>query len=190
MEVFFKVDENGNIIDTVTSDYFNEERVFDESFYVTPYSSDERFFKPKYDFQLGKFVEGESINNILASIKEIKISELNGICDLKIEEGFTSSNGHHYRTNRDDQVNMIGQKDELDANLLITEVAWKTEDVGYIIHPRLEWLQVYREAFAHKETQLYKYNELKQKVLLCISVAEVESIQWDSEEGESDVSTI
>jgi hypothetical protein len=112
--------------------------------------------------------------------KENRKIELSSKCEENIVLGFTSTNGHHYRTNRDDQTNMIGQKDELTDDLTITEVYWKAEELGYwIAHTRDEWLnQVYVESFKHKKAQLAKYNDLKIKVEACLTVEEVDLIVW------------
>jgi hypothetical protein len=112
--------------------------------------------------------------------KENKKQELNIKCEESIVNGFISTNGHHYRTNRDDQTNMIGQKDELTEDLTITQVYWKAEELGYwIAHTRDEWInQVYNESFKHKKTQLAKNNDLKIKVEACLTVEEVVAIVW------------
>lgn len=118
-------------------------------------------------------------NYILNYHKRLKIGILSEACEETIIKGFIASNGHHYRTNRDDQINMIGQKDMLMTDPSITTVAWKTEDVGYIIHTREEWLQVYNEAFEHKKYQLLKYNDLKQQILNATTHEEILSINWE-----------
>jgi hypothetical protein len=115
---------------------------------------------------------------ILDYCKTIKINHFNKLCESKIIAGFNASNGHKYRTNRDDQTNMIGQKDELTADSTIANVDWKTEDVGYITHTREEWLTVYNEAFVHKKTQLFTYNSLKMQVLNATTHEEVATIKW------------
>jgi hypothetical protein len=116
--------------------------------------------------------------DILEYRKSIKSLHFKELCEKKIVEGFTASNGHFYRTNRDDQTNMIGQKDELNVDESITVVPWKTEDAGYIDHTRLEWLAIYNEAFYHKKTQLFKYNDIKNNVLACVSHEEIDLIEW------------
>jgi hypothetical protein len=118
---------------------------------------------------------------ILNHHKQLKIDILSEKCEEAIITGFKSSNGHWYRTNRDDQINMIGQKDLLMADETVTIVPWKTEDTGYINHTREEWLQVYIEAFKHKKTQLLKYNTLKQQVLNATTHNEIVAIKWEDE---------
>ncbi|WP_457770704.1 DUF4376 domain-containing protein [Priestia megaterium] len=117
-------------------------------------------------------------DEILEYVKSIKIAFFKKTCEEQIELGFTSSNGHFYRTNRDDQVNMIGQKDSLVDDPSITYVDWKTEDVGYIRHTKEQWMQVYNEAFAHKKEQLFKYEALKQRVMAATNQDEVALVKW------------
>jgi hypothetical protein len=116
---------------------------------------------------------------ILNYHKQLKIELLSEQCEETIINGFTASNGHHYRLNRDDQINMIGQKDELMEDPTITTVPWKTEDAGYIEHTREEWLQVYREAFAFKKQNLFKYKDLKQQVLDAATHEEILAVSWN-----------
>lgn len=116
---------------------------------------------------------------ILNHHKNLKISILSDICDETITNGFTASNGHKYRTNRDDQINMIGKKIQLQDDPTITTVMWKTEDAGYIAHTREEWLQVYKEAHQHKEQNLFKYNTLKQQVMNAATHEEIVAITWE-----------
>src|SRR5437763_9836650 len=106
------------------------------------------------------------VTDILADAKANKIRELNNKCEAVIVAGFTSSNGHTYRTNRDDQVNMIGQKDDL-ADGTVTVIPWKTEDVGYINHTRDEWFTVYSEA-DRKSTRLNSSHRCISYAVFCL----------------------
>ncbi|MEH7116051.1 hypothetical protein V7128_01330 [Neobacillus vireti] len=178
MKIYLKIDELGYIVDTVTEAYFNELSPFDPYYFVEPYPIDQCFIRPRYYRTERKFVEGEINEEILSQFKSLKIDNLNRTCDVKIELGFLSSNGHFYRTTRDDQINMMGQKDKLNEDATISEVQWKTEDSGYVTHTREDWLKVYREAFNYKETQIFKYNSLKQQVLNCKNIDEINAIQW------------
>ncbi|HDR7263671.1 DUF4376 domain-containing protein [Bacillus sp. CH_203] len=118
---------------------------------------------------------------ILKHHKKLKSAILSEKCDEVVVTGFKSTNGHTYRMKSDDQTNFNGQLIELmlfdkDAQ----EVPWLTEDAGYVIHPREEWIhKVYREAFSHKKTQLFKYNELKTKIDTSTTHAELVAIDWD-----------
>jgi hypothetical protein len=110
--------------------------------------------------------------------KDIKKAEMNQKCDDTICGGFTATNGHTYRTNRDDQTNMIGQKDELNEDPTILVVPWKTEDSGYINHTREEWLSIYSQAFQFKKQQLFKYDKLKKDIAAATSHPEIIDIKW------------
>lgn len=111
--------------------------------------------------------------------KKLKADYLVDSVEQDILGGFTSDvNGHSYRTNRDDQINMIGQKDELTADETIATVMWKTEDAGYVEHTREDWLLIYREAFSNKKAKLMKYNTLKEQSSNATTDAELVAVQW------------
>ncbi|HDR8454031.1 TPA: hypothetical protein QC364_000830 [Bacillus cereus] len=116
---------------------------------------------------------------ILNHHKQLKIDMMSETCDDTITAGFKSSNGHTYRLNRDDQINLMGQLEELNFDETIADIFWRTEDLGYIDHTREEWVnKVYREAFAHKKANLFKYNDLKSKITDAKTHAEVVAIVW------------
>ena len=115
---------------------------------------------------------------ILSYHKEKQILALSADCDAAIETGFTSSNGHFYRTNRDDQINMMGEAMALQADPTITTVNWKTEDIGYYTHTKAEWLMVYGEAFKHKKEMLMKYAILKAKVYAATAHQDIINAAW------------
>lgn len=142
--------------------------ISDEQFNQLVEVEKDRIANPNYDY-----------NNLsLDEAKNLKKQEMNSACEKAIVGGFTSSNNHVYRTNRDDQTNMIGQYNALVADSSIANVQWKTEDVGYVTITRDEWLTVYQEAFTHKQTQLFKYNQLKGKIYACTTTDEVTAIVW------------
>jgi len=114
--------------------------------------------------------------------KKLKSEMLNEDCENHIIAGFLATNGNHYRTNRDDQVNMVGQKDELNDDESIKIVYWKTVNKGYLEHTREEWLKVYLEAFKHKKIQLFHYDSLKNEVSVAKTHEEIVVIQWIVEE--------
>lgn len=119
-------------------------------------------------------------DDILQYHKDMKISRMETQCKLDIHKGFLASNGHFYRTNQDDQTNMLGQMTMLNMDPTITEVLWKTEDVGYIKHTREEWLKVHSEAFQHKQNLLFKFNELKTKILDAKTHEDIIPLDWDT----------
>ena len=115
---------------------------------------------------------------ILEHAKSIKLNILASQCEEDILSGFEATNGHTYRTNRDDQVNMIGQYNYLLANPDETDVMWKTQDAGYVDHPRADWLAVYSEGFVAKKNKLYKFDTLKQQVASAKTDEELVAIVW------------
>lgn len=114
--------------------------------------------------KLGKLPYEITEDVILQHHKNLKNDLLSEACEEEIIKGFTASNGHVYRTNRDDQVNMIGQKDILDDTDSAEPIKWRTEDAGWIDHTKDEWLQIYKEAFDFRKSTLLKYASLKDQV--------------------------
>jgi len=120
---------------------------------------------------------------ILDYHKKMKIDSLSNTCEDEIIKGFISpTTGHHYRCNRDDQVNMIGQRDDILSDETITVVYWKTEDEGYVEHTVDEWMAIYKEAYAHKKDNLIRYDFLKKKIKSATSHEEILPITWEWEE--------
>lgn len=137
------------------------------------------------DFFREQIAEKKKISNlsvteeeVFEECKEVTSSYFKTFCEEKIIEGFTSSNGHFYRTNRDDQTNMIGQKDAINDNAELLTIYWKTENAGYVAHTREEWLLVYQEAFANKQQQLFRYDTIKREVAAATSFEQLQQIVW------------
>lgn len=137
---------------------------------------------------------------IFNMIKRIRINELSEICQETILQGFKSPNGHIYRTNRDDQINMIGQKSLLELDKSIETVQWKTEDVGYLVHDREGWIRdIYMYGMKFKASQLFKYDHLKKRILQAETEEDILIVAWDmdveiesplvTEESNEDVET-
>jgi hypothetical protein len=115
---------------------------------------------------------------ILSYHKQIKKDAINANCENTIVSGFKSSNGHTYTLDRDDQMNMLGLRNEIMSDTTISVVPWKTVDVGMIDHQRDVWLSMYSEAFAFKKTQLLKCDTLKQQVNAATTHDELIKIVW------------
>lgn len=128
------------------------------------------FLKSSYDL--------DSDAKLLSYCKDVKVLFFKNKCEFKIEEGFTATNGNFYRTNRDDQTNMIGQKGALSDDLSILQVPWKTEDKGYVMHTREDWLKIHQEAFKHKQMQLMKYDSLKKQIITTTTQDGLSAINW------------
>ncbi|UPI12850.1 hypothetical protein [Bacillus phage SBSphiJ5] len=127
-----------------------------------------------------KLINQVTDQDLLDYHKEFKIYVFQVTCDTEIAKGFTASNGHTYRTNREDQTNMLATKIQLSEDPTITEVYWLTQDVGYLMHTREEWLKVYNEAFEHKKNLVYKNGELRRMIENASTDAEVVAIKWEN----------
>lgn len=119
---------------------------------------------------------------ILAYHKRLKIESMTVVSDETIVKGFTSSNGHIYRTNRDDQINMIGKALQLTIDPTVETVPYKSEDAGYMVMSKEDWISdVFMEGLNHKEKTLHKYNTLKANVEAATTEADLLLISWDGE---------
>jgi len=117
---------------------------------------------------------------VLNHTKTLKKQMLSVQCEEEVLKGFVSSNGHTYRTNRDDQMNLMAQKDYLNTHPEEAEVMWKTVDAGYVKHTREEWLKVYEEGFQDKKKKLFLYDTLCHKVDTAVTDEELVLITWEA----------
>lgn len=172
MKIYIEIDGNNSVTSWSSSPFSTKEIELD--------IDDAHSFIIENPF-IYQYIDGQLVKNdsmLLEKIKARKNAELKQACESAILAGFISSNGHTYRTNRDDQTNMIGQKDKILADSTISIVQWKTEDVGYVSHTRDEWLTVYNEAFDHKQQQLFKYDSIKGQVNACTTYEAIQAIVW------------
>lgn len=112
--------------------------------------------------------------------KEIKIKDFSNKCEEFILKGFVSSlNGHHYRTNRDDQFNMFVKYSMTKDNPNITEIMFKVENLGeQIPHTKEEFATVVMEGYEHVESSLAKLDNLRKLINNCLTDDEIISIIW------------
>ncbi|QZA70328.1 hypothetical protein 278BB001_177 [Bacillus phage 278BB001] len=127
-----------------------------------------------------KLVNQVTDQDLLDYHKEFKIYVFQVTCDTEIAKGFTASNGHTYRTNREDQTNMLATKIQLSEDPTISEVYWLTQDSGYLMHTREELLKVYNEAFEHKKNLVFKNGELRRMIENAATDAELVAIKWEN----------
>ncbi len=116
----------------------------------------------------------------LKEAKEQKVQELTHNCKQDIIYGFVASNGNGYRLTVEDQLNMQGQKNDLDDDSNITSVDWMTKDDVSVTHTRDEWLTMYKEAFQHKNDTVWKNKSLRDQVMAetTDTVDKVKDIVW------------
>lgn len=116
--------------------------------------------------------------------KERKIEELDRACEAAILTGFRSETTcHFYRFNRDDQINFTQQMILMMANPDHTEVLWKTEDAGPVLHSKEQFLSVVAEAEAHKRGCMQRFWELKSIVLAAETDEEWIGVSWEGSDG-------
>lgn len=160
-------------------DYVAENNGGTRQNYDILWTDDNRVYTHDFTIKNGVIVFGEQKNKFsLGEYKQTKVQHLSTQCEQSIEEGFISTNGHFYRTNRDDQTNFMGEKEYLNDHPEIEEVVWKTEDEGYLPHAREEWIKVFHEGIQHKKQQLYKYDKLRALVNAATTQEEVDAINW------------
>lgn len=117
---------------------------------------------------------------LLAYHKELKIKEFSNICEQEILRGFVSTtNGHTYRTNRDDQFNMFVKYVMTKDNPNVLTIMFKAEDLGeQISHTKAEYESIVMEGYTHVESKLLKLDDLRKQIRSCTSDSAILSIIW------------
>lgn len=116
---------------------------------------------------------------VLQQHQNLKVELFSDTCENKIIEGFTSSSTNHiFRLNRDDQLNMMGKRDQIKEDSTITSVNWLTLDAGYQSFTAAQFLTVYSEALTYKENVILQYNQYKGQILAATTHAAIFAIQW------------
>lgn len=129
----------------------------------------------------GKSMRDVSDSEVLDYHKEILKSIFSDSCATAIEDGFDSSvNGHHYRTNKDDQINFIGEYLLIQSDATIDTVYWTTEDAGPLPLTRDEFFSIYKEALGHKNSMIQHYWQKKQEVDSYTTHEGLRGCTWDS----------
>jgi hypothetical protein len=134
----------------------------------------------------GKMYSEITSEYILEHHKNLKIGMFSERCEEDIIKGFVSpTTGKTYRTNRDDQVNMIGKKLAVDSDPSIATVYWRIEETKeQTPHTREEFLAIYQEGFLHKEGILRKLNNLRNDIRACTTHAGIIPLVWDEQDLE------
>ena len=128
----------------------------------------------------GKRIRDISDDEILQYHKDLLKQSFDDKCSYAIEAGFVSNvNKHIYRTNRDDQINFIGQYLLVREDYTIPRVYWKTEDAGVLPLTREDFMMIYREALMHKNLVIQRFWEKKVMIDNCTTHSELRKIIWD-----------
>jgi hypothetical protein len=117
----------------------------------------------------------------LADAQAAKIGELDAKCNETILAGFTSSalgSAHDYDFDYEAQQNLSGMLSLFNADATIADVTWKTKDAGPLTHTKEQFLQLYKDGFAHKNGHIAHYWTLKAQVQAATTVSAVQEIVW------------
>lgn len=131
---------------------------------VKGWGQDEVFYKPRYDFNKGKWVESLPISEIIAPQREGKVNQINLECQAKIRKGFYF--GEDFLGFSDtDQANFNQQLSLLLLDPSIDSVIWKTENNGIKKYSREEFIQACKTGEVHKRYSIAHYWRLKEYIL-------------------------
>lgn len=131
-------------------------------------------------YKQNKVFSDITLDSILSYHKQLKLTSLGLACENAITSGFTATNGHTYRLNQTDQLNILGQREKLRDDSTITTVNWLAVDVGdWIAHTVSDWLTyVYSGGFNWVDTQRSHYRDLKKNVLAATTHSALVAITW------------
>lgn len=121
------------------------------------------------------------IPTTLPEYKIWKIEKIFQQCTTEIENGFLSpSTNHTFIMNADYQNNMTQTGLSLALYPDLNSVAFNTSDAGLIMFTREQFLEIFKEAKAHKESLLMRYFQLKAQIedVTCDSITKAELINW------------
>lgn len=141
-----------------------------------------------YPIQVGDIVD---YNLLLEKVKQEKIKELDLKCEATILAGFMIPEDHedpalagnYYSFDLYDQLNFNLQVTYIDVVTPTEPIYWKTENKGILPHTIQQFMEVCKHAERHKRGNIEKYWALKEQVMNCQTVEEVEAITWE-ESGE------
>lgn len=130
--------------------------------------------------EIHKRIREVTDEDVMSYHKNLLKQMFNEKCDAEIENGFISSvNGHHYRTNRDDQINFIGLYLLVRDDEKAEDIFWTTEDAGPLPLEREEFMMIYFEALKHKNDTIRKYWLKKGEIDACESHLDIREIVWE-----------
>jgi len=120
-----------------------------------------------------------SEKELLESAKAAKVAKINKNCEMEIEIGFYStatSQKRFYRSNRDDQSNLIGLV-ALNMNSTFKASASPASERELIKHTAAQLKKVAKDGAIHKTALLQQAHLLKKQVSQSLSVDEVNKIK-------------
>lgn len=168
---------------------FDEEgQVLLDDGFVLPYNHDERFFKPRYDIVLNKWVEND-FEEVLSNLKESKFKELNAACNQTILGYFKAAINdveYDFSFDNDAQSNFNGTLSFFIEGLIsqVEWTAWKDGVPQRVIMNKSQFMTVVMTAFQHKNSNIARLRNDLQPKLYSITVdtpnavEEIEAIIW------------
>lgn len=108
----------------------------------------------------------EPFSESFAVVTPRKLSELKSMCENTIIGGFQSDAfavGNWYKSDRDDQLNLIGAKDAPSDLLFPTGTKDTNGVITYVdeLHTPAQLTQIFNDGLVHKYTQINKLKALK-----------------------------
>jgi hypothetical protein len=179
LEQYYEVNSEGYIIETYMID--TEKEIPPNYFpgWTIPLEV------PRWDFELGTWVEGKPYDDILQDAKRRKDSELNSMCQQTIMAGFDHTiEGvvYHFSLDIEAQLNFHGTE-RLFEKGEIQSIGWTVQrDGNYeriaIDKPLMDELSGI--ILLHKDANISKYRDVLMKLVeAATTVEEVEAIHWD-----------
>lgn len=149
---------------------------------------DEGFVFVKSKKKLYEFWEKASLpeayvkeqERLLNEAKQLKIKELNALCDSHLASFESSALGeiHSYDSKLEDQLNLLGLVSAgIDSYFRCLK---KGESLKQNLpHSKAQLAQVYKDGLTYKSEQIYKCGLLKAKVEAAKTLDEVASVAWE-----------
>lgn len=159
MKEYFKVDVEGNILDVFL---FEEGDVIPPDHY--PGWGPRPFYNPKYNVELGDWVEGRTVMEIIAPLLEAKATELSEQCETVIKYGFYHE-GDFFAFYDKDQMNFGQQLSLMLVDDTIVTTMWKTENNGIKQFTREQFINICKAGERHKRENIGRFWQLKQYLL-------------------------
>lgn len=180
MEQYFKIDNQGRIINTEFFEKGNEEKEYKQGW------GDEVFFDPRWSFKENKWVDAKSIHKILEDLKDKKIEQLNRECRERILDGFyyeIDGDKYHFSYDKEAQANMA-ERWQLFQNDMIQEIkvtAHTNDKDVRLTFDKKGYNDLYLASVKHKENCISHYrDDLLPLVEQALTVEQVEAINWDT----------
>ena len=177
MNEYYKVDAHGNILGAFL---FEDDDVIPPDHY--PGWGGRAFYMPIYSRELGDWIEGLSIEEIMKPRREMKAAELSDQCETVIKYGFYHE-GDFFAFYDKDQMNFGQQLSLMLVDETILTTLWKTENNGIKQFTRQQFIDICKAGERHKRANIGHFWQLKNYVLThdFATVEELDAINFGTE---------